>query len=71
MKSMGTETALLPTNILQNIFFCDPQKKESHTCLERREGEQIMTGFAIFFVDYPFKCFFFLSRSLLKASEYI
>ncbi len=29
----------LVSNILQNIFFCVPQKKVSHTGLEQREGE--------------------------------
>jgi len=29
----------LDTNILQNIFFCVQQKKETHTGLEQHEGE--------------------------------
>ncbi len=29
----------LVTNILQNTFFCIQQKKETHTCMERVEGE--------------------------------
>jgi len=29
----------LVTNILQNIVFCAPQKKETHTGLERHDGE--------------------------------
>jgi len=27
------------TNILQNIFFCVQQNKETHTCLEQLEGK--------------------------------
>ncbi len=29
----------LATNILQNIFYCFPQQKESHAGLEWHEGE--------------------------------
>ncbi len=37
-KSMDTVICLV-TNILQNIFFCVQQKKESHTGLEQLETE--------------------------------
>ncbi len=35
---MATSNCLL-TNILQNIFFCVQQLKETHTGLEQVEGE--------------------------------
>ncbi len=37
-KSMAISNCLV-TNILQNIFFCVQQKKETHTGLARHEGE--------------------------------
>ncbi len=37
-KSMGTINCLI-TSILQNIFFYVQHKKETHTGLERNEGE--------------------------------
>ncbi len=40
-------------SILQNILFCVPQKKESHTGMEQLEGEY-MTAFS-FLVNYPFE----------------
>jgi len=36
----------LVTDILQNIFFCVQQKKETHTGLEQPEGEEMMTEFS-------------------------
>ncbi len=33
------EVNCLITNILQNIFFCVQQKKETHTGLKRHKGE--------------------------------
>jgi len=44
----------LVTNILQNIFFSVQQKKETHTGLERHEGELPMTEFS-FLGNCPFK----------------
>ncbi len=41
---MGTINCLI-TSILQNIFFYDQHKKETHTGLEKHEGEQKMTKF--------------------------
>ncbi len=35
---MGTSNCLI-TNILQNIFFCVQQKKETHTRSEQIEGD--------------------------------
>jgi len=37
-KSMATVNCLV-TNILQNIFFCVQQNKETHTGLLKLEGE--------------------------------
>ncbi len=37
-KSMATVNCLV-TDILQNIFFCVQQKKETHTGLEQVKGE--------------------------------
>jgi len=37
-KSMGSINCLF-ANILQNIFFCVHQKKETHTGLKQLEGE--------------------------------
>ncbi len=48
MKSMGTETALLPA-FFKISSFVFHRKKESNTGLEGREGEQMMTCFAILF----------------------
>ncbi len=42
MKVTGFQNADLHCmykNILQNIFFCVPQNKQMHTCLEQREVE--------------------------------
>ncbi len=36
----------LVTKILQNIFFCAQQKKESHTGLQQLEAEQMITEFS-------------------------
>lgn len=33
---------------LQNIFFCAPDKKESHTVLKRQKGEQMILLFSKF-----------------------
>ncbi len=38
-KSMAIISNCLVTNILQNIFFCVQQKKETHTGLAQHEGE--------------------------------
>ncbi len=38
MEVKGKQNSLV-TNILQNILFYVPQKKESHTSLERHESE--------------------------------
>ncbi len=35
------------TNILENIFFCSQQKKETHTGLEQLEGERMITEFSL------------------------
>ncbi len=37
-KSMATINCLV-TNIFQNIFYCVPQRKETHTGLGQVEGE--------------------------------
>ncbi len=37
--SMEVSGRCLVTNILQNIIFCDQQKKETSTGLEQTEGE--------------------------------
>ncbi len=42
---MATSKCLV-TNILQNILFSVQQKKETHTDLERHEGECIITELA-------------------------
>jgi len=52
---MGSIECLV-TNILQNIFFCVQQKKETHTGLKQLEGEEMMTEF-LFLSD--FKLFFY------------
>ncbi len=47
-KSVGSSVVLFTLlnknswNILQNNFFYVPKKKESHTGLERHEGEKMM-----------------------------
>ncbi len=51
-KSMDTSISLV-MNILQNIFFCDQQKKENHTGLEQHEGSKWQNY--NFLVNYPFK----------------
>ncbi len=43
---MGTVNCLI-TSILQNILIYVEHKKESHTGLERHEGEQMMTTFLV------------------------
>ncbi len=40
-KSMAAIRSLV-TSILQNIFFCVQQQKESHTGLDQLEGESIV-----------------------------
>ncbi len=42
---MATVNCLV-ASILQNIFFCVQQKKETHAGLERHEGEQMITKFS-------------------------
>ncbi len=49
---MATTNCLL-TNILQNIFFCVQQMKETHTGLEQHEGGVNDDSFH-FWVNYGF-----------------
>ncbi len=44
MDSMATVSCLV-TNILQNIFFCVWEKKETHTGLEQHDGVWMMIKF--------------------------
>jgi len=44
---------LLVTDVLQNIYVCVQQKKETHSGLKHLEGEYMMTEFD-FEVNYPF-----------------
>jgi len=32
--------------MVENIYFCVPLKKENHSGLEQRDGEQMMTEFS-------------------------
>ncbi len=53
---MGTVNCLI-TSTLQNILIYVQHKKETHTGLERHEGEQMMTTFS-FLGTIPLKnCF--------------
>ncbi len=51
---MATSNCLV-TNILQNIIFCVQWKKEIHTGLEQREGENMMIKCYFFRVICPYK----------------
>jgi len=53
---MGSIECLV-TNILQNIFFCVQQKKETHTGLKQLEGEEMMTEF-LFLSDFKLFVYF-------------
>ncbi len=43
---------------LQNVTFCVQQKKETHTILEKLEGEQMMAEFKCSYWLDPFVCLF-------------
>ncbi len=43
---------------LQNVTFCVQQKKETHTILEKLEGEQMMAEFKFSYWLDPFVCVF-------------